>query len=110
MSSHPNGPALAQLQISAFATDAANLRLAPHRRGFSPLLFLPQAPSLTACCHGGEPAKRRFGRRPHIRGGQQKRQAGVCSKLRGLKDEIEIAHERVVKPVQACCGEAHVVL
>jgi hypothetical protein len=45
MSSHPNGPALAQLQISTFATDAANLRLAPHRRGFSPLLFLPQTGS-----------------------------------------------------------------
>jgi hypothetical protein len=45
MSSHPNRPALAQLQISAFATDAANLRLAPHRRGFSPLLFLPHCES-----------------------------------------------------------------
>ena len=67
-------------------------------------------PSLDARGHRREPAQRRFGRRPLFRGGQQKRQAGVCPQRRGLEDEIELAHERVVEPVQACCGEAHVVL
>src|SRR3954451_17938898 len=60
--------------------------------------------------HRREPAQRRFGRRPCIRGGEQERQARVCPQLGGLEDEVERAHERVLEPVQACGWEAHVVL
>jgi non-canonical (house-cleaning) NTP pyrophosphatase len=52
----------------------------------------------------------RFGWRALGAGGQQKCQAGVCSQRCGLEDEVELAHERVMEAVQACCGEAHVVL
>ncbi|MCW2983527.1 MAG: hypothetical protein JWR63_1097, partial [Conexibacter sp.] len=47
-------------------------------------------PSLTARCHRAEPVQRHFGRRSLVRGGQQKRQAWVCSQFRCLEDEIEV--------------------
>src|SRR3954469_15597307 len=63
----------------------------------------PSAPSLDLCARRRESVQRCFGRRPLARGGQQQCQAGVCPQFGGLEDEIEIAEERVVKPVQASC-------
>jgi len=66
--------------------------------------------SLDVCGHRCEAVQRRFGRGPLFRGGQQERQAGIGPQRRGLEDEIELAHERVLEPVQASGREAYVVL
>jgi hypothetical protein len=96
------GPAIALLPSLGGRRRDAPPRLSPIGRNTGRRAWA--APSLTAHCHGPEPVQRHFGRRPLVRGGQQKRQAGVCAQLRGLEDEIEVADDGVVKAVQARCG------